>query len=679
MDQPSVMHRACALFLVLLLAGLLFAAASSAAPVENPRPSSPPFAFSVDQCSVAEGQGASGGLLSIRRNAALPRGETLTLSGWLTTEKGVSGYQFMWVPSGGGMSGGAVGGAAWQTVPEADIFARPDLTAAQIPYSGGHSTAGFNLVIPTPAELADGYYDVFLRAKDSAGNPCDFLAFVHLRYGNADGDDGITRRINFDRLAAEAAETPDVFRGGAALADNGILLPPNGRVRLGELDATAYESVSITYRTVSGKPLSADPRAAILGLASSGVTAFGQAGEPYNMTYALAYGFLTTAEDWLTLDLEAVHGTGEVWLTGHLSEAVLITSIEFTYMGNGSDRVAARIHLSEDLLPARFSGPNKVTLSGVRDPLLGDVLRIEVSEDTNDPFVHFHAEQVLDEADISLSADVYRYMVVLARAMPQNSRPHICFYLCAGTITNATEACTYAWTLQTDGEWHYYLLDLTEKDTWRGMIHGWRFDIISGECHAGDAVEFASVQFFRTPEAATAAAVRPVSEAPVYNRGEPAVYLDMVEEQGSGETLNPADTYIETKPETEPEPETLGGTESEVQSEPETEADTTPPPETDAQTDVDEETVLPPPSDTAEEIPAQTQASSENESREETQAESREESVAVTVVADSSADEDTDNGCASALPAAGLLFPTVGAGIWWSASKKKRRTPRNRA
>ncbi len=632
----------CAGLVALLLMGALSLLIPSLPASGAGTPPPAPFLFAVDKSSIGQLSGMGGNQLTVRRDTHLPRGEALTLNGWVSTERGISAYQFIWVPTGGAP-------AAWQTVQNATIAARPDLTNANIPYPNGHKTAGFALTVPPPADAADGYYDVFIRALDGDGAPCDFLALVHLRYGNADPDNRTSRRISFARLMEEAAADPSVLRGDATVTGEGIRLAVGGRVRLGEFDLAGFESVTLTYQTVSGQPLRSEPRGTMLALSAAGDHAIGTGDDKYNMTDVLTYALPTEAAGKLTLPLTDIRHAGAVWLTGHLSEAVLITSVEFTYTGNGSDRVAARIHLSEALLGNHFAGANAVNLSGVRDPLLGDVLRIEVAQDTNDPYVHFYAEQVLEAAGIRLSADEYRYMVVLARAMPHNAGRHMAFYLCAGTIIGATGDCTHSTLLENDGEWHYYLLDLTQVELWKGVIHGWRFDIINGNCHAGDAVEYASVQFFRTQEAAEAAAARPVSEATPYTVGDAVVYPDMVEEQSGGESVDPADTYVETTS------ETVWETTSETTPEalPETLPETTP----EAEGSVPESNETAPeaaPESIPESLsPADTSAIPESSTE-----------------SDDSPAPPKSRGCSSALPAALVLWPLWTGAVWCLLRRK---------
>ena len=118
-------------------------------------------------------------------------------------------------------------------------------------------------------------------------------------------------------------------------------------------------------------------------------------------------------------------------------------------------------------------------MKGITDPVLGDVLRMEVNEASNDPYVFFNAGGLLKEHDILLDANEYKYMVLLYRSYADNPTDRMNLYLCSGTITGATEECNHGVTLRRDGKWHYLLIDLTQRANWGGIINGWRFVIRS--------------------------------------------------------------------------------------------------------------------------------------------------------------------------------------------------------
>ncbi len=512
----------------------------TAAPDEGGRV---PYQYSVEDLN---GQGIGGTMIGVIRDMHLPLGQSLSAQGWLVTDEGVAAYQYLWMPAGGG-------NADWQAVAKAEIFARGDLAAAGIPYNAGHGTAGFNLTIDPPEGIAEGVYDVYIRAIDGMGTPCDLVALLNLRYGEPDVDDGKNRIISFPRILREGTSSAV---GDAAVTGDGVTLSGEGRVKLGEFNLAAFERLRITYTANRADTDIGDGRRPILGLKSSGDHGYGKAGESYNVTDNLAYAALdsATGEGTLEIDLTACAHYGDVWLTGYLGGEVTVTEIKLIYTGYVTDRVAAKINLSGDLIGAYFSGYNFTTATGVADPVLGDVLRLEVKEETNDPFVHFNAGKLLAENEIVLDADEYKYMVLLCRAVPQNTHGAMTFYLCAGPITGATEACTHSFNIQKDGQWHYYLIDLTQTPNWSGIINGWRFDYLNGNCAPGNTVEFASVQFFRTLEGAKKAAAQDPQKQTPFHSGDSAVIHDMSEEsEGTKEdyVINPQDAYVVTEPETE--------------------------------------------------------------------------------------------------------------------------------
>lgn len=500
-----------------------------------------PYVFSLDIAGEDPDKRVSGDKLGVLRGLSVSHGGDLRLAGWFSTPDGVAGYEYICVPVGGGA-------ASWAEVPRGKIFDRPDLTPAQVPYPTGHKTAGFDLTIPM-TRLDEGYYDVYLRARSTAGTTFDFLALLRVRYGSPDVDDGATRTVSFDRLVREGAAS---IVGGTTVTAKGIRLSPGGAVRLGNLHLPGMERVVIRYTTEAA--VESGERRAFLGLKSSGDHPYGTLGEGCDMTDSLTYAALPRQTDGeMAIDITEIGYSGDVWLSGSLAGEITVTEIIFYYNGKGTDRVAAKLYLSGDT--AKYlSGQNAVSCVGINDSTVGDCLRVEVSQDTNDPFVHFSAGLMLEDDGLRLDADEYQYLVLLLRAAPYNQSDHMTLYLCAGVITGATEACTKSFTLTRDGRWHYYLLDLTSTENWTGIVNGWRFDIINGNCAEGNTVDIASVQFFRTASAAKAAAEVKPSQAGTYKLGDPAVIHDLCEEAEADEgyVVPPEDTVVDTTPDTQP-------------------------------------------------------------------------------------------------------------------------------
>ena len=534
-------RRICALLLAVFLA--VAGACTSLTMTASASPDAGgrvPYRFHLETLHTT---GAGGSMIQVVRKLELELGQPLEAAGWLATDEGVSAYQYLWLPVGGGFG-------EWITVKDPHITDRPDLTAAGIEYPSGHSTAGFQFTIKPPEDLPEGYYDIYIRALDGMGTPCDLAAILNLRYGKPDLLSESGQTISIPRLEREGEAS---LRGGASVEDDTLRLPPDGRVRLGDLNLAGFEEVKITYYFPDAKTWKGD-KTPILGLKSSGEHSYGKEDESYNVTHSLAYAPLRERAGQVTLKLTECDENGYIWLTGHLNSEIVITAIDFVGQGYGTDRVAALINLSGETATPYLRSFSHTEAKTVTDPQLGEVLRLEVKDATNDPYAHFAVGDLLRDHDIVLDADVYKYLVLLYRAEPVNNTDRMNLYLCSGPITGATEECNQGETLLRDGKWHYLLVDLTQKANWGGIVNGWRFDYISGDSDAGDAVEFASVQFFRTSKAAHEAAQQDPNRREAYKSGDPVVLRDMREEGSAEEEFipDPSDTYEVTEPPTEP-------------------------------------------------------------------------------------------------------------------------------
>ncbi len=506
-----------------------------------------PYLFCVED--VTDGQGFSANsTLHIYDNYVFPASGTMTVSGWFATDEGIDRYEYAWVS-------GLDRTPEWKTAGNISIFERPDLAVAGIPYVGGHGTAGFSFDIYPPEGTSDGYYDLYVRAVTGDGVGCDMALFSHMMYGTPDYDDGEVRLISFDRLKKTAGALTE-----ASITDMGLEMTNRSMVAWGSLELGVFDRIRISYTVSEGYT---DGKQALLGFKSAPDHLYGDGKGLYDLTNHLtALPIKTDSTEPQTAELDLAKADlkehGSLYLCTYLKDGVTLTvhEIELTYRGQGYDRTAAKIYFSSDVI-GKFSGTNMVTLHGVNDSVMGDVLRIEVIDETNDPFAHFNANRLMFEHDIRLSADDYKYMVVLARASSENQSDSMTFYLCAGNIYGATEACTYSHHIIPDGKWHYYVFDLTARENWKGGINGWRFDIINGNCQPGNYVDYASVQFFRTKEAAETAASASVTNGIIpHASGMPAVVRDDVEESLISDepmTFKEGDWFEETTvPETEP-------------------------------------------------------------------------------------------------------------------------------
>lgn len=518
------------------------------------------YSFCIDEMA-GKHDGSRRDQMLIDRDRSFAPGQRLHFAGWVAAPDGISGYEYTFVPLGYGGSKTDLGSPVWYSPDEVNITARRDLSAAGVPYPSGHATAGFDLTLSAPEET-DGYYDFYLRAVDADGNTYDLLAVLNVAVGLPDADDGSVHRINLARLARDGGGQ----EGVSFPKEGGIRLSAGGVLALGCLGLSPFESVRVTYTVSSGFTENEGTRQAALGLkigeGNETPSPYNRSGK-YDMSGSLTMGRLRNGAEtrMLQLDLSGVRTQGELYLSAYLfgDDSVTVTDLAFVYNGKGTSRTAARIFLSGDLAPY-LSGANSVDTETVHDSRLGDVLRIRASSETNDPYVYFNAEALLAEHEVRINADEYRYMVVLARARTGNAHGNMTFYLCAGDIGGPTEACTVTQYLETDGEWHYYLLDLSGLDTWAGFVHGWRFDMINAPAAAGDYVDYASVQFFRTETAAwEVASGNPLKPDTVFRSGDAPVMRDDREEAAEDSQVfvpDVRDVYEPFGPGTDTEPAT---------------------------------------------------------------------------------------------------------------------------
>ena len=187
---------------------------------------------------------AGGTVIQVLRDQRMELGESLEAAGWLATAEGVSAYQYLWLPAGGGTG-------EWITVKNPHIAPRKDLTAAGIEYPSGHSTAGFTLNITPPEGTSEGYYDVYIRALDGMGTPCDLAALLNLRYGDPDLVSASGQTVSIPRIEREGETS---LLGGATVDGGQLRIPPDGRVRLGNLNLASFEAVKITYVFLTPTP-----------------------------------------------------------------------------------------------------------------------------------------------------------------------------------------------------------------------------------------------------------------------------------------------------------------------------------------------------------------------------------------------------------------------------------------
>ena len=86
-------------------------------------------------------------------------------------------------------------------------------------------------------------------------------------------------------------------------------------------------------------------------------------------------------------------------------------------------------------------------------------------------------------------------------------------YLWAGDVVNPTESITETVDWQADGQWHEYLIDISDQSLLTGYFNGIRFDYFDGAAASGDNVQLRSIRFLKevsTPTVSvSASAVEP--------------------------------------------------------------------------------------------------------------------------------------------------------------------------
>ena len=208
-------RRICALLLAVFLA--VAGACTSLTMTASASPDAGgrvPYRFHLETLHTT---GAGGSMIQVVRKLELELGQPLEAAGWMATDEGISDYLYMWVPSGGSVSG------TWEQVTTLQILPRPDLTAAGIEYPSGHSTAGFQFTIEPPEDLPEGYYDIYIRALDGMGIPCDLAAILNLRYGKPDATlEDVIRVCKAAHIHGYISRLPQGY--DTVLSDNGTTI-----------------------------------------------------------------------------------------------------------------------------------------------------------------------------------------------------------------------------------------------------------------------------------------------------------------------------------------------------------------------------------------------------------------------------------------------------------------------
>ena len=141
-------------------------------------------------------------------------------------------------------------------------------------------------------------------------------------------------------------------------------------------------------------------------------------------------------------------------------------------------------------MAAAFNSPNAASASFQE----GNVLRLTSVTNTNDAYINFD----FSTAEKKVNTSEYKYIVLRLRT-PQTVRSGVFqMFLCAGAVTGANPSYTKSFQMTRDGEYHTYILDLTNQSGWSGNLNCIRLDFFDGNSNAGDYVEISQFGFAKT-------------------------------------------------------------------------------------------------------------------------------------------------------------------------------------
>lgn len=141
-------------------------------------------------------------------------------------------------------------------------------------------------------------------------------------------------------------------------------------------------------------------------------------------------------------------------------------------------------------MAAAFNTPNAASASFQE----GNVLRLTSVTNTNDAYISFD----FSTAEKKVNTSEYKYIVLRLRT-PETVRSGVFqMFLCAGGITAPNPSYTKNFQMTRDGEYHTYILDLTNQSGWSGNLNSIRLDFFDGNSNAGDYVEISQFGFAKT-------------------------------------------------------------------------------------------------------------------------------------------------------------------------------------
>lgn len=393
----------------------------------------------------------------VLNHQAYARDQKMTLAGWVKTDQQMSHYLYT-----------LDGGKTWIRVD--GVVPRNDVKSI---CPNTYQTAGFHFDVDLTGVL-DGQYDLFVRGITMSGDEISVLAMLNLTLGNVDAESVVCREINLTRL------------GG----DDALPLSAGQTVALGAHNLGSFKSIEVITNGDAMLTLSAKDTDA-----------------PNRFSFALTPAAPEDGMQKHTADLSKVTYAGDLLLTA--DKNTVVQSIRLYY--NTPDYYEGELLIHMTATPFEYlGGMNQASAAVYADQTVGSYVRLQPTQDSNDPYVYFNIRSYLKEnLDYSVSADHYRYAVITVQTPAENSSGDFRLFLCAGAIRGPSGNSHVAFRAKNDGQWHRYVIPLYVEDDWLGQIHGVRFDFIDSNTKSTDYANIASIGFYPDEKSAQKAAAAP--------------------------------------------------------------------------------------------------------------------------------------------------------------------------
>ncbi len=125
-------------------------------------------------------------------------------------------------------------------------------------------------------------------------------------------------------------------------------------------------------------------------------------------------------------------------------------------------------------------------------------VRLTATVSNGDPYIYYDASAAYNK----LTASKYGRIVLKYRTNPNATSNVSELFLCSGAVSSPTAGASVTFELNTDGEWHTEIIDLTSNSNWSGQVLGLRLDFFGGGETAGDYMDLAYLAFSKSAEEA---------------------------------------------------------------------------------------------------------------------------------------------------------------------------------